>query len=171
MTVTAVRKDPEKLTMTLAAEFNAPPDRVWQLWADPRQLERWWGPPTYPATFTAHDLRSGGRVEYHMTGPEGDQSHGYWEILEVDAPRRLAFRDGFANSDGTPSTDMPINEVRVLITEVDDGQTQMSIESIFPNAAAMEQILAMGMEEGLTEAVGQIDAILAEDVTESSSGR
>ena len=58
MTVTAVRKDPAALTMTLTAEFDASPERVWQLWADPRQLERWWGPPTYPATFTAHDPRS-----------------------------------------------------------------------------------------------------------------
>ena len=56
MTVTAVRKDPEALTMTIEAEFHASPERVWQWWADPRQLERWWGPPTYPATFTRHDL-------------------------------------------------------------------------------------------------------------------
>ena len=70
MTVTAVRKDPDALTMTLTAEFDASPERVWELWADPRQLERWWGPPTYPATFTAHDLAPGSRVEYHMTGPE-----------------------------------------------------------------------------------------------------
>ena len=47
MTVTAVRKDAEALTLTLDAEFEAPAERVWQLWADPRQLERWWGPPTY----------------------------------------------------------------------------------------------------------------------------
>jgi uncharacterized protein YndB with AHSA1/START domain len=53
----------------LDAEFDASPDRVWQLWADPRQLERWWGPADLPATVTAHDLRSGGRVDYHMTGP------------------------------------------------------------------------------------------------------
>jgi uncharacterized protein YndB with AHSA1/START domain len=79
MTVTAVRKDPRTLTMTLEAEFDASPERVWQLWADPRQLERWWGPPTYPATFTRHDLAPGSRVEYYMTGPEGDQPHGDFE--------------------------------------------------------------------------------------------
>jgi hypothetical protein len=39
----------------------------------------------------------------------------------------------------------------------------MSIASLFPSTQAMEQILAMGAEEGLTQAVGQIDAILAED--------
>jgi uncharacterized protein YndB with AHSA1/START domain len=164
MTVTAVRKDPESLTMTVDAEFEAPAERVWQLWADPRQLERWWGPPTYPATVTSHDLKPGGRVEYHMTGPEGDQPKGFWEIDQADAPRWLVFRDGFANDDGSPNTEMPSNEVRVTIEEAGDGRTRMSIASIFPSTEAMEQVLAMGMEEGLTQAVGQIDAILAEDV-------
>jgi len=163
MTVTAVHKDPNALTMTINTEFDASPERVWQLWADPRQLERWWGPPTYPATFTSHDLSPGSRVEYHMTGPEGDQPRGYWDVLEVDPPRRLVFRDGFALDDGTPNDALPRNEGRVTIEPIGDGRTRMSIESLFPSTEAMEQVLAMGMEEGLKEAVGQIDAILAED--------
>lgn len=163
MTVTAVRKDPENLTMTLDAEFEATPDRVWKLWADPRQLERWWGPPVYPATVISHDLRTGGRVEYYMTGPGGDTPKGYWQILEADPPTRLVFKDGFANADGSPNSDMPLIEQRVTIQAIDEGRTRMSIENIFPDVAAMEQVMAMGMELGLTEAVGQIDAILAED--------
>jgi uncharacterized protein YndB with AHSA1/START domain len=162
MTVTAVRKDPEALTMTLDAEFDASPDRVWQLWADPRQLERWWGPPTYPATFTKHDLAPGSRVEYHMTGPGGDQPKGYWDIVAADAPHRLVFRDGFRNDDGSPNTDFAVTEGQVTIEEIGNGRTRMSIKSTFPSTEAMEQYLAMGMEQGLTEAVGQIDAILAE---------
>jgi uncharacterized protein YndB with AHSA1/START domain len=167
MTITSVQKDTEALSMTLAAEFDAPTGRVWQLWDDPRQLERWWGPPTYPATVTSHDLRPGGRVDYRMTGPEGDQSKGYWEILEAEPPHRLVFNDGFANDDGTPNTDLPLNSARVTIDDIGGGRTRMSIESIFPSAEAMEQVLAMGMEEGLKEAVGQIDAILAEDTARS----
>ena len=163
MTVTALRKDPEALTMTLDAEFDAPAERVWQLWADPRQLERWWGPPTYPATVTSHDLRPGGRVEYHMTGPEGDQPRGYWDIVEAEAPHRLVFRDGFANDDGTPNADMPLNEARVSIEDIGGGRTRMEIKSIFASTESLEQQLAMGMEQGLTQAVDQIDAILAED--------
>jgi uncharacterized protein YndB with AHSA1/START domain len=163
MTVTAVRKDPQALTMTIDAEFAASPERVWQLWADPRQLERWWGPPTYPATFTSHDLAPGSRVEYHMTGPEGDQPHGYWDIVEVNPPRSLVFRDGFANDDGSPNTDLPTTTARVTIEQLGSGRTRMSIQSLFPSTEAMEQVLAMGAEEGLTQAIGQIDAILAED--------
>jgi uncharacterized protein YndB with AHSA1/START domain len=163
MTVTAVHKDPAALTMTLTAEFDATPERVWQLWADPRQLERWWGPPTYPATFDRHDLTPGSRVEYHMTGPGGDQPRGYWDVVEVDPPRTLVFEDGFANDDGSPNDELPRSKGRVSIEPIGAGRTQMRIESRFPSAEAMERLVAMGMEQGLTEAVGQIDAILAEE--------
>jgi uncharacterized protein YndB with AHSA1/START domain len=151
--------------MTITAEFDASPDRVWQLWADPRQLERWWGPPTYPATFTKHDLAPGSHVEYHMTGPEGDQPKGYWDVEEADPPRRLVVRDGFANDDGTPNDALPTGVMRVTIEEAGERRTRMSIENIFESTEAMEQLMAMGQEEGMTEALGQIDAILAEDHT------
>ncbi len=161
MSVTAVQKDPGALTLTLTAEFNASPERVWQLWADPRQLERWWGPPGYPATFTAHDFRVGGRSEYHMTGPEGPTPVGYWEVLELDPPRSMRIEDGFA-ADGTPN-DLPgPGGMNVTLEPIEGGRTRMTIENTFPDVSAMEQLLAMGMEQGLTEAVGQIDAILAE---------
>jgi len=164
MTVTNVEKDLDALTLDLTAEFDATPERVWQLWADPRQLERWWGPPTYPATFTEHDLTPGAHVAYFMTGPAGDKAPGWWQILEVDPPRSLSFRDGFANEDGTPNPDFPETTVHVAISDVGAGRTRMSILSRFPTPAAMEQLVALGMVEGLTEAVGQIDAILAEQV-------
>jgi uncharacterized protein YndB with AHSA1/START domain len=163
MTVTAVRKDPQALSMTLDAEFDASAERIWELWADPRQLERWWGPPNYPATFTKHDLAPGSRVEYHMTTPEGDQPKGFWDIVEVAPPHRLVVHDGFRNDDGTDNTDLPVGEFSVTIAETGDGRTRMSIENIFPSTEAMEQLLAMGQEEGMKQAIGQIDAILAED--------
>src|SRR5439155_1040220 len=143
MTVTAVRKDPQRLTLTIEAEFDASVERVWQLWADPRQLERWWGPPTYPATFTKHDLAPGSRIEYHMTGPAGDQPHGYWDVLDVDPPRRIVLRGGCAYADGTLTTEIPISTIRVGIEEIAQGRTRMSIENLFPSTGAMEKILAM----------------------------
>ncbi len=169
MTVTSVQKDTDALTLDLTAEFDATPERVWQLWEDPRQLERWWGPPTYPATFTEHDLQPGSRVAYHMTGPSGDQPRGWWEIVEADPPSTLVFRDGFANEDGTSNPDFPEMTVHVAISDIGAGRTRMSIQSRFPTTAAMEQLVAMGMVEGMTEAVGQIDAILAEDAVPQAS--
>jgi uncharacterized protein YndB with AHSA1/START domain len=98
-----------------------------------------------------------------MTGPDGDQPHAYWNVEEVDPPRSLVVTDGFANEDGSPNTDVPMNQFRVTIEEIRAGRTRMSIISTFPSTKAMEQLLALGMEEGLTQAVGQIDAILAQE--------
>ncbi|AKZ58508.1 putative glutathione S-transferase-related transmembrane protein [Streptomyces ambofaciens ATCC 23877] len=159
MTVTSMDKDPDRLTLTLVADFTAPVARVWQLWSDPRQLERWWGPPTYPATVEEYDLTPGGEVTYFMTGPEGDQYRGWWRITSVDAPTSLEFTDGFADAEGVPSADMPTTSTRVTLTERDGG-TRMEMRSVFDTAEQMEQLAKMGMEEGLREAVGQMDGLL-----------
>lgn len=159
MPVTDVTKDPDALTMTITAEFDAGAERVWGMWSDPRQLERWWGPPSYPATFVDHDLSPGGRAAYFMTSPEGQKHHGWWRIEEVEPPRRLRFADGFADEEGKPSEGMPTMTATVTIAEA-DGVTTMSIESRFGSREGMEQMLEMGMEQGMVEALGQIDTLL-----------
>jgi uncharacterized protein YndB with AHSA1/START domain len=160
MTVKDVQKDPVNLTMVVTAEFDAPVERVWQLWADPRQLERWWGPPTHPATVVDHDLAPGGTVSYFMTGPEGDKYGGWWRIVAVDAPHSLELEDGFADDTGAPNPDMPSTIMRVVLSE-EGGVTQVVITSTFPSADAMEQLIKMGMEEGLRASMAQMDEILA----------
>lgn len=162
MSVKSVDKNPESLTMTVTAEFEATAERAWQLWADPRQLERWWGPPSHPATFVDHDLSPGGRVSYYMTSPEGEKFHGWWEVQSVDAPRRLEVKDGFGDDSGAPDDSMPTTRFVVTLEEVTPRHTVMKIESHFPSLEAMQQMSEMGMEEGITAAVNQIDAILAD---------
>jgi uncharacterized protein YndB with AHSA1/START domain len=162
MSAVDITKDLENATLVVTSVFAASPDRVWRLWADPRQLERWWGPDPYPATVVDHDLRPGGHVSYYMTGPEGDQHKGYWRIIEVEPPRRLVFEDGFADDAGEPNDDLPVSRAEVRIERVDVTHTRMTIESVYDTSADLEQVLAMGMEEGIRTAVEQIDALLAE---------
>ena len=160
MSVISVVKDSERLTMTMTTEYDVTADRAWQLWEDPRQLERWWGPPTYPATVLGHDLSVGGRVRYVMTGPEGDEHAGWWRITAVAAPTGLEFDDGFGDPDA-PTPDLPVSRTRVTISDVGGGVTRMVLATSFPSAEAMDQLLAMGMQDGLTAAVGQTDDLLA----------
>ncbi len=160
MTVVSTTKDPEALTMTLVADLAATPKRAWQLWADPDQLSRWWGPPTWPATFERLDVEPGGRAAYYMTGPDGEKAHGWWRFLAVDEPRSLELEDGFADAHGVPSDEMPVTRMRLDLTETTEG-TRMTITSHFASVEQMEQLVAMGMEEGMAQAMGQIDGILA----------
>jgi uncharacterized protein YndB with AHSA1/START domain len=161
MTVTSVDKDTSRNTMTITAEFDAPVERVWRIWEDPRQLERWWGPPTYPATFVEHELVAGGTASYYMTGPEGQRSGGWWRFVRVDPPRALEFEDGFADKDGRPNPNMPTMTNRVALTDRPEGGTLMTVVVSFASPEAMEKLMSMGMDEGMTEAMGQIDAILS----------
>jgi uncharacterized protein YndB with AHSA1/START domain len=161
MGVTGVSKDLDALTMTVTAEYDVDVARAWQLWADPRQLERWWGPPTYPATVEQHDLRPGGVVTYVMTGPEGDRHHGWWRVLEVDAPSLLLVEDGFGDDPSHPQEGMPATVMRVTLADRAGGGVVMTMVSTFPSLESLEQLVQMGMEEGLTLAMGQIDGILA----------
>ena len=159
MPVIEVAKNLDDLTFAITTEYEVTAERAWQLWSDPRQLERWWGPPTYPATVTDHDLVPGGRVAYCMTGPAGDEFRGWWNVTEVTAPRVLVFSDGFADDSGAPNPDLPVIVSNVSIDDRPGGVT-MTVTSTFPSREAMDQIMAMGMEEGMTSAMGQIDGVL-----------
>src|SRR5712691_10267524 len=165
MTVLAVDRDPVALTLTIVSEFDAPATRVWQVWADPRQLERWWGPPTYPATVVDHDLTPGGRVTYYMTGPDGEKYHGWWRVIAVDPPHSLELEDGFADDSGRPNDDLPTTSIEVRLTVATAARTRMTMTSRFASIADMEQVIAIGQDEGMALAVGQIDAILAAPTT------
>ena len=160
MTVVSSTKDPEALSFSIVSEFAAPPARVWQIWSDPRQLERWWGPPTWPATFEEHKLVEGGSTSYYMTGPDGTKARGWWVVTAVDEPRYIEFDDGFSDEAGQPNPDMPTIKIRVDFEEAGAG-TRMTIRSQFATADEMEQLVKMGMVEGITEALGQVDDILA----------
>jgi uncharacterized protein YndB with AHSA1/START domain len=162
--VISVVKDAEARTLTITARFDAPIDRVWQVWSDPRQLERWWGPPMYPATVTEHDLAPGGTVAYAMTGPEGERHGGWWRVSAADPPHKLEFKSGVADADGNPSPDTPTAVIRVALSEPAGGGTQMEITVAWASDEGMEWMLATGTDAGMTAAVGQIDTLLGPPV-------
>jgi uncharacterized protein YndB with AHSA1/START domain len=159
MPVTEVTTDPEALTMTLTAEVEASVDRLWDAFTNPRQLERFWGPPGFPATFTEFDLTPGGRAKYHMTSPQGEQFHGTWEIVTVDAPRAFTALDSFADENGEVVADMPTSRMVFEFEETPTG-SRVRNTSYFESADALEQIVAMGAIEGSTMAMNQLDRVL-----------
>ena len=106
MPITAVDRDPNALTLTITADFPVSRQRLWDAYADPRQLEKFWGPPGWPATFSRHDFTPGGFSHYYMTGPDG--------------------------------------------------------EKFYPTTEGLQQVLDMGVIEGASSAINQVDALLAE---------
>lgn len=160
MPVTDITHDLEARTITIAARFAAPVERIWQIYADPRQLEQVWGPEGYPATVVDHDLRPGGLVTYFMTGPEGERFPGYWKVLAVDEPRSFSYEDGFAHEDFTPNTELPVSTCVSTFTADGDG-TRAVYVTTFADREGLQTVLDMGVEEGTRSAMNQIDALIA----------
>ena len=161
MTVTESLEDREALTLTFVTEFDASVERVWQVWEDPRQLERWWGPPTWPATFERHELHAGGGASYYMTGPDGEKARGWWEVTAVDAPHRLEFDDGFSTPEG--ERDTSIDPTHAVITlDAIGTRTRMTLRTQFTSIEQLGQMIEMGMQEGMQQALGQLDELLTE---------
>lgn len=160
MPVIAAHKDPEDLALRVVAEFAAPVERVWQVWADPRLLERWWGPPTWPATFERHEVRVGGRSHYYLTGPEGQRNYAWWATTLVDEPHRYGFDGGLADAEYRPLPGMPAMHGTVDFEPLPDGGTRMTATTRFDSLDDLEKMVAMGQLEGTQQAMGQIDALL-----------
>jgi uncharacterized protein YndB with AHSA1/START domain len=169
MPITSVTKDPAALSMTVVAEFPVPVQRLWDAYADPRQLERFWGPPTYPARFSRHDMQAPGRSDYWMTGPQGDVSRGYWEFLAVHPGRSFEVRDGFASEDGSANAEMPSMRMVFTFAATDTG-SRVTTTTYFASVADLDTLTSMGMEEGMCQAMGQMDAVLT-DLASFAAGR
>ncbi|MGO4956680.1 SRPBCC family protein [Luteococcus sp. Sow4_B9] len=160
MPVVDTKADLKGKTLTIVAEFQAPIESVWQVYADPRLLERVWGPEGMPATFTLHDLAPGGRMNYFMTDPEGQKYCGYWEVIEVHEPHHIAVMDGFANQDFTPNPELPASRNDFDFEPIDGG-TRATYTSHYASADELQAVLDMGVIEGATSAINQIDGLLA----------
>lgn len=169
MPVTEITSDPETLTMTLVAEVSASVDRLWRAFTTPAQLERFWGPPGYPASFTQFDMRPGGVASYHMTGPDGQRFGGSWEFIEIDEPRSFTVLDRFVGDDGQPLPGMPVMRM-VFAFEATDTGARVTNQTFFDSLEALEQNIAMGAIEGSRLAINQLDAVLHE-LREFAAGR
>jgi uncharacterized protein YndB with AHSA1/START domain len=160
MTVISSSTDADDLTLTLVAEFGAEPERVWRTWEDPRVLERWWGPPGFPVTFSRYEFEPGGQCRYRMTGPEGFVHQGWWRIDALDRPRRIAFAVGPSGDDGEPIAEAGAMDGVVTFEPVDAG-TRMTVVTRFADAAQMEQMVGGGMEEGMRQQLVQLAELVA----------
>lgn len=164
MPITSVTSDTQALTLTVIGDYPVPVERLWNAYADPRQLERFWGPEEWPATFTQHDMRVGGRSQYYMTGPDGGTSRGWWNFLAVEPGKRFEVEDGFADEEGRPNEEMPTMRMTFTFEPTPDGSRMTSV-TYFRSVEAMQQLVEMGMIEGMRSALGQLDGILAEQVS------
>lgn len=169
MPVTDITTDTDNLTMTVTADFAAPVERLWNAFTTPAQLERFWGPPGWPATFTAWSFTAGGRAIYTMHGPRGEKSTGSWEFIQIDEHTSFEVIDTFADEDGNALEGFPAMRMTFTFAATPEG-SRMVNTSFFTSIEALEQVVAMGAVEGTRMAMDQLDAVL-QDLRDYAQGK
>ncbi len=153
--------DAEALTLTTICEFAAPPEQVWQAWADPRKLERWWGPPGYPTVFTRHDFVVPGGTTFVMTLPGGEEFTLYWHYRVIEPMSRIVAVDGRSEAEGGGTDGLPgAADMEITFTPIETG-TRMQVVQRFGTAEGLEQQLTMATDEETRVYWGRIDDLVA----------
>lgn len=80
--------------------FDAPREKVWKAWTDPKQQVRWFGPKTYTAHSATIDLRVGGRSISAMRSPEGKDIWSTGVYREIVPLEKIVLTDSFADEHG-----------------------------------------------------------------------
>lgn len=126
-------------TITITRIFDAPRERVWDVWTNPEHLKKWWGPKNFTAPHIESDLRVGGKFLYAMHGPAGsDFDKDMWsggEYREVIPLEKIVSTDDFMDKDGniiSPAEyGMPGDWAQMVVTvtfeDAGEGKTKLTI--------------------------------------------
>jgi len=154
-------KDFENKRMIVEREFDAPKSKVWHAWTTATELEKWWAPLPYKAMTGSFEFREGGHWHYYMLSPEGEKTWCYVGYESIDAENIFSGMDGFCDEYMNLSPDMPHMHWRNEFEEK-DGRTHVLVTTTFASTADMQKIVDMGVEEGFSTGLDQLEALLAE---------
>lgn len=167
MSEVKVTKDLENKKLVVEFVANGPVDKVWHAYTDKDTFEKWWGPEGWKTSAKEFDFKPGGRVHYGMKCVDDRQeewfgriSWGVMDIQSVDVSKSFTYKDHFSNEQGTLNTELPSITVTNVFTE-ENGKTKITSTSLADSAEQIEELIAMGMIEGLSSQLNKLDSLLA----------
>ena len=150
-------------TLVLSREFDAPRELVFKAYSDCEHLSRWWSPAGWSLTHCDMDFRTGGRWHYRMSSDSEDmQSWGLADYTEINQPKQIKYTDHFSDEEGNPNEDMPSANILVELYEK-DGITTLVSRTTYASQDDLQQILEMGVVQGVGETWDKLDTMLAEE--------
>ena len=84
-------KTGEKRSLEIKRFINAPRDRVYAAWTDPKQLREWFGPENVRTRDLVAETRVGGKYRWDLTNPEGEEMTVQGEYRDLQPGRKIVF--------------------------------------------------------------------------------
>jgi|SRR6185312_16151027 len=152
-----------KKEIMIVRTFNAPREKVWQAWTDPKQLQEWWSPRGFTTPVAEVDARVGGNIYIVMLAGEGlGQMSGMkapmrGTFTEVTEPERLVF----SNNAVDESDNVLLSGTTEVTFEDEGGKTKMTIRASAEGTAPMTDMMLAGMEQGWNEQTDKLGEFLS----------
>lgn len=143
--------------LTLTRVFDAPRERVWNAWTDPKLLAQWWGPQGFTAPVCEVDARPGGAILIHMSG-FGMLAPMAGVFKEVVKPERLVFTNNafFEVPLGKPV----IEGITTVTFEALGGKTKVTVHNGVLRATPEAAQALAGMEPGWIQTLDKLAEFL-----------
>jgi len=135
--------------------IDAPRERVFRAWTDPKQVGQWWGPKGFTTTTHEIDVRPGGAWRFIMHGPDGKDWDNEILYREVVKPERLVYDLGDPGKPG--------QHFKVWVTFAEEaGKTRLTMRSLFETAAVRDYLIReVKAIEGGNQTLDRLEAHLA----------
>ena len=153
--------DKEKSQIHIRREFAAPLSAVWAAYTQSDLLDQWWAPRPWKANTITMDFKEGGHWLYFMEGPEGERHYCRADYKKISEERSFEALDAFCSPEGVVNTSMPRTEWETQF-ESEGNTTFVNVHLTYKSLDDLEKVLAMGMKEGFTMALENLDELLAQ---------
>ncbi|MDO5647563.1 SRPBCC family protein [Paracoccus sp. (in: a-proteobacteria)] len=139
--------------------LDAPRDRVWRCWTEPRLLEQWFCPKPWTVTDAVIDLRAGGEFSTVMHGPDGECFANTGVFLAVDPGRRLVFTDALTPELHPGARAFMVVHVTLSDAGPDGTHTAYHARAMHWTEQARDEHRAMGFHQGWGIAAEQLQEL------------
>lgn len=157
---TKVVKDFKAKSILIAREFNAELAMVWRAYTESELLEQWWAPSPWRAETKSMDFKPGGRWIYAMVSPEGEKHWACMNYISIDKHKSYQIEDVFSDENGNINASLPVSKGSVEFTAV-GNKTLVEFKMIYDTEEALQKIVEMGFEQGITMCMDQLEIYLS----------
>ncbi len=152
----------EQREVVITRVFDAPARLLFEAYAKPEHVKRWFGPRGWPLTLVEMDFRLGGKFRFGMTGPDGAAGPPFGgEYLEIVPDRKIVYDNAF-EAPGSPTMVVTVTYDEVPGAPGERPRTTMTIRTVFESVAMMDEYVGVGMVEGYNSALDQLEELMAE---------
>ncbi len=136
----------------MSRTFKAPRDLVFRAHSSCEHVSKWWGPRRHSFASCEMDFVEGGAWRYVLRDADGSEYPFKGEFREIQAPERLTWTFVYDVA--------PFNEheaVESIIFSEEDGQTTITVTSVYPSIEIRDAVVSTGMTEGAAETYDRLE--------------